>query len=474
MEKKILDPFVKKLISNMGWQSVGMFLRAVTSFVALGVIANIAGAETVGIYGVSWVFVFGAFSIIQGFCGQTLIGLKRAENGHVNACFFLSLLLPALIIIAALVVESLTSHISFNLELEAGIKLGIVLLPVMSLAVAENALLQRHLEFRLFALINTGCSVASALSAIAIAVFIDPLLALFCLTGLIGLAQFLMYRLLGKRLPFGRFTVKDLEDVWNSGKHFGLNALSGAIFINSPQLLIAMFISLEQVGIYVLCRRLIEMLVTQVSTVVYVVIFPSFATIRDDLDRVRSLFLRSNYYSALVMMLLLLLLGSSPSDFLSVYAGPEWRSGGRVLLLIIVMQVGLNFAVNVFPTFLALGNFSIAWKWNLALTFFQCILLLLFGTSDIEHAAFILAMSTLAMPLAVFAISKKLKFGFVSWLKNMLMISCLGIVVLLLSQLSISFLEGINIYSRILLLSAGSFIVYVIIFLSLKMHLRYQ
>ncbi len=474
MDQKNIDHFVKKLLNNMGWQSFGMMLRAVTAFVALGIIASIAGAEIVGIYGISWVFIFGAYTIIQGICGQSLIGLKNMEGGHVNACFFLSLLLPLVILILFFLLLFFTNLIGHDLKIILGIKLGLLILPLMSIAIVENALLQKEMNFKLFSLINTVSNVLSALIAVFLAVYVDPLIGLYCLTGTVGLFQFIIYRLSRKALPIGKFTSKQLMDVWNTGKHFALNAFSGAVWVNSPQLILATFFSLEQVGIYVLCRRLIEMVATQVSGLVNAVIFPSFSSIRNDLKLVRDLFLRCNYYSATLMMFPLLVIGSNPGDLLEIYAGAEWRQGSIVLLLIVLMQIGLNFGQAVFPTFQSLGEFSIAWKWNIMLTVIQCTLLFLFGTVNVERSAGILVMSTFIMPLTVFLISQKLKFEFMSWIKNMMMVSGLGILMLIASQFVLVHLADTGIFYRILFMAIGSCVTFAVVFYGLRMHLRYQ
>lgn len=473
MHKKNTDSFMIKLFSNLRWQSLSLVLRALVSFFSLGFIASVAGAESVGIYGVVWAFVFAAYSAILGLSGQSIIGLERVEQGHLNVCFLISIFLPFLIVGIGYQLIFASNLIQLPLNMLEGFKYGLVIFPLMCLSVVDNSNIQKALNFKLFALVNTCSTILSALISIAITLFWDPLLGLFALTGFIGFLQFLIYRLIGLRVPIGKCSWVNFLEVWTMGKHLAINAVSGMIWINSPQLIFATLFSLEQVGIYVLCRRLIEMIATQISGLINSVIFPSFSSISSELDRIAFIFQKCNFYVCALMMLPLLVLGSSSSDFLLIYAGLEWTSGAKVLGLIILMQMGLNFGQAVFPTFQSLGYFSYPWKWNLTFTCIQITLILFIGYESIENAVCMLALSTVLMPLTVLKLSEKLKFSFVDWFKNVFAITVFGILSLLVSTLIGDSVESASAYIRILVLSMVALIVYVGLVLRFKLHTTY-
>lgn len=473
MREKINDPFISNLFTNLRWQSLSLLLRALISIFSLGLIASIAGTETVGIYGVVWIFVFGCYSLILGLSGQSLIGLKKIEQGHLNACFFIALFLPLLLVIAGYALIFGTDILDVPENIKEGFTFGFITMPLMCLAIVENSNLQRQLDFKLFALITTLATFISALVAILIAQYWSPLFALFTLSGFIGIAQFLMYRLVGKRIPVGRFSSAQFIEIWQTGKHFALNSVSGVLWVNSPQVLFSILFSLEQVGIFVLCRRIVEMVATQVSGLINSVIFPSFSSIREDLDRISSVFQKCNFYIASLMMVPLILLGSSSSDFLALYAGAEWSAGGEILFLIVLMQLGLNFGQTVFPTFQALGDFSIPWKWNLGLMAVQMTSIIILGTESLEASVSLLVASTGLMPLIVYKLSKKLNFSFASWLASMAVVAAFGVVVLILGRIFGILLQDLSIYLRILIVSLSGCLIYGGLFAGFNMQKTY-
>lgn len=471
---KINDPFVIDLFKNLKWQSLSLLVRALVSLLSLGLIAGIAGPETVGAYGVVWVFVFGCYSMILGLSGQSLISLKKIEQGHLNACFFIVLVLSLSLALVGYGLIFGTDILDVPVNVKEGFALGFITLPVMCLAVVENSNLQRQLNFKRFAVITTLATFISACVAILIALYISPLLALFALTGFIGIVQFIIYRLTGYEIPLGKFNSKQLTEIWHTGKHFALNSVSGVMWVNSPQVLFSVLFSLDQVGIFVLCRRLVEMIATQVSGLVNSVIFPSFSSIREDLDRISSVFQKCNFYIASLMMVPLLLIGSSSSDFLMLYAGSEWSSGGEILFLIVLMQIGLNFGQTVFPTFQSLGNLSIPWKWNFGLMAVQITSIFILGAESLEASVSILAASTGLMPIVVYKLSKQLNFAYSEWLGNMTLVAIFGLVVLVVSRLFDVLLQDFSIYLRVLIVSLSGCFIYGGLFASFKMHKTYM
>lgn len=460
MRMKINDPFVRNIFKNLKWQTISLVARALISILSLGFIANIAGTETVGIYGVVWVFVFGCYSMVLGLVGQSLIGLKTIEQGHVNACFAMSVFIPTFLGITGYALFISADIFNVPAKVKEGFALGFITLPLMCLAVVENSYLQRQLNFKLFSIVTTLATVLSAVIAMLIALWWSPLLGLFALTGLIGSMQFLIYRLVGNKIPVGSFNSAQVIEVWQAGKHFALNSVSGVLWVNSPQLLFSMFFSLEQVGIFVLCRRIVEMIATQVSGLVNSVIFPSFSSIRDDLNKISSLFQKCNFYVAALMMVPLVALGSATSDFLTLYAGAEWAVGSEILFLIVLMQIGLNFGQTVFPTFQAMGNLSIPWKWNFGLMSVQMTLIVAFGTEGLDDAVGLLVVSTGLMPIMVYKLSKALNFSFYRWFLNMGFLTAFGVVSIIFAKTLLALLSDNTIFARLIISSTAGCLLY--------------
>jgi O-antigen/teichoic acid export membrane protein len=468
--------FLAKLFRNLRWQSIAVLLRALISVIALALIVRESGQALMGLFGVAWVSVALCFSIIQGMSGHSLIGIDDVDSNTINAASFISLLSSLAMCMGLVISAPLWGLVIGNSDLEDAMKLGALFIPFMNLAVVENAIVQRSLDFKLFAKVQTIATVLSALSALFFAFYIDILLGLFSLTGLIGAFQFLIYRCLGRPIPFGLFSWADITKVFRAGKHFVMTATSVVVCINSPQILLTQLLPIEQVGVFVLCRRIIEMISVQISSLVNTVIFPSFTKIRDDTLRMSRSFLGCNYYIALVMMIPLIALAANAPDFLELYAGASWRLGGDVLILLVVMQLALNFGQSVFPTFFALGDYSSAWKWNVLLTLLQVSLLLGFRANTAESASLILAFSALVTPVIGLILSNKLNFSFSEWLLNLSMITALGFVIIVLASLESTrlLIADYNVYTRLFIVTCSSITLYLSTLLFLGLTRKYR
>tara|TARA_B110000967_G_C18635939_1_gene436029 strand:+ start:84 stop:614 length:531 start_codon:yes stop_codon:yes gene_type:complete len=176
------------------------------------------------------------------------------------------------------------------------------------------------------------------------------------------------------------------------------------------------------------------------------------------------------------MMIPLIALAANAPDFLELYAGASWRLGGDVLILLVVMQLALNFGQSVFPTFFALGDYSSAWKWNVLLTLLQVSLLLGFRANTAESASLILAFSALVTPVIGLILSNKLNFSFSEWLLNLSMITALGFVIIVLASLESTrlLIADYNVYTRLFIVTCSSITLYLSTLLFLGLTRKYR
>jgi len=417
---KIENAFGRKIMGNIGWQALAVLGRVGISIVALAILARIAGPEVMGHYGLAWVAIALGFAVSQSGAAQSIIAIENFRQSHLAASFAMVMGMSGFF---GLIMAYFAPEVGVfygQPEVERAYMMGAIFMPLMALGATDLAMAQKQLEFRLIARIQTISAALSAVGAVSLAVLWDPLLGLFALQGLIGVFQFILFRLHGHPWPPLRFALVELREVWNVGMHLSLNSLTSVLLINLPQLIIARFLPMEAVGIFTLARRIIEMVGSQIGGIVNQVVYPSFSSIRKDRDQVAEIFLTTTHYTALFMMLPLLILAASPGDFLSLYVGEEWRSGGIVLLMLVLMQMGLAMGQNIFPTFQAVGKPSVAWRWNFFLITWQTTLILVFGRESIEDTTAAMAVSTTIMPLAALWLSREIGFSFFQWSVNML------------------------------------------------------
>jgi len=454
------DSFEGRVLRNIGWQALSVFGRLVVSVSGLAVLARIAGPDLMGIYGVAWVPVALGFAVTQSGAAQSIIVLEQARSEHLAAGFTMAVGISCLLGLAMAVLGPLVASFYAQPEAERAFLQGAAVLPLMALGTVDVAAVQKALDFRVIAWVQTLAAVLSAVASIGLAIFWDPLMGLFALRGLTGVFLFVLFRIFGYPAPPLRFSISELRDVWRVGVHLSLNSMTAVMMINLPQLIIAKYLSMEEVGYFTLSRRIIEIVGSQIGGIVNQVIYPSFAAIRRQRDQVAEVFLVTSRYTAFIMVLPLLLLAGSPGDFLALYSGGMWRAGGQVLLLLVLMQMGLALGQNIFPTFQAVGLPSAVWRWNIMLMILQTMLILIFGRESVEATAAAMALSTIVMPLAALWLSRVIGFQFSRWLRSMLKVVLPAVGIAVVVNKSAVVIPGAGPMIRFVLASSIAVVLY--------------
>jgi O-antigen/teichoic acid export membrane protein len=414
-----LSDLQQNLLRNFGWQALSVFFRAAISIVTLGVLARIAGPDTMGLYGLAWVGPAVTFPLLQVGVGQALFLIKKLSPGHVSAAFGITLgiaVLAAMLVVAS---APIVANILNLPELTSAYWLVSAFIPLMAFGVVDIAITQRDLDFRKVAGAQTASVLSSSALALFIAVCFDPLMGLFAFQGTPGLFQYLYFRLTGKKCFGLAATRADYAEVWAHGRHLAANSVSASVMVNIPQLILGTMLTVDQLGMYTLSRRIIELINNQVSAIAGQVLFPTLALHRGGAADKSATYFMTSRLSATVVMLPMLVFAVCPESVLYMFGGNKWTAAADVLLFLTIMQIGLTLAQNLFAVMQAVGGESWVWKWNIGFTFWQLTLLLTLGGRSAEKAAAIMALSTLGMPLAGYFLSRLLHYRMRDWILNM-------------------------------------------------------
>lgn len=386
---------------------------------ALALLGRLVDTVTFGLYGVAWSAVALGYTVSQSGAAQGIIAMREVEKGHLSAGHALSIGLSSAMALGLVVLAPLVEHF-YDLEgLRTAFVIGGALIPLMCLPAVDVAVAQKDLRFGRLALIRATAATLSAVTAVILAWLGHGLLGLFALQGGIGPFSFVLFRAVGQPLHLTRFGWRHVKDVWRIGGHLSFNSLTVVLLQNLPQLILAKLVDATALGYFAYCLRIIQVIGTQLMGMVNTVVYPTFASICSDLERVGRTYLVTARYTALGVFLTLLVLTVAPASFLELYGGPQWVPAGEILLYLAVMQALFALGSNIFSTFLAVGRPSAAWRWTLFLSALQGLTVLVLGRRGVVAAAQGLALTGLVWPMAAFWLSKVLGFPFRSYVRTM-------------------------------------------------------
>jgi len=415
----------RRFFKNISWTTLSMVLRLGCAGGALAVLGRLVDPGTMGLYGMGWAAAMLGFTVSQSGAAQGIIALPKMEKEHVAAAQLLSMLISVGIGLAIIASGPAVQAFYHYPHLKAAFFLAGLFVPLMSLPAVDNARAQKELQFSRLAMVQTGGVVLAAVTSIALAFAHQGLIALYGIQGFIGPFTFLLFRLYRVPAGYGRTTRRHIGDVWRIGMHLSLGSLTSVVYQNVPQLVLAKMVSVDALGLFVFCSRILQIISSQLGNMVNTVVYPTFARYSSDPAQVGRSYLQTVRFTFFCIMVPMIALAAAPTSFLHVYGGGKWVTADGILFYLVIMQMLACLGANALPTFMALGKPQVVWQWYLILTTVQSSTILVTAHWGILAVIKGLVVSTLVMPLLIFWLSKAAHFRFMDFWRNMALLIAL-------------------------------------------------
>lgn len=333
-----------KTVRGVGWVGTSQITRVLLQ---LGITAILARLLTPNDFGlIAMVVVFTNFVMIFRDFGLTaaLIQRKGLTEEHLSSSFWINVLVGLLL---TLLLAALAPAIAYFYS-EDRLTFIIIALAstffISSFGIVQIALFTKELKFKPLAIVEI------------LAVAISGILALFLAFAGFGVWSLVWQQIISSFIRviflwnFSSWKPKFLFR-WPRVKRllsFGLN-LTGFRFVNYfnrnlDNLLIGRFLGLAPLGFYNLAYRLLLFPLSNISSVMGKVMFPSFSAIQGDKSKVRYAYLKAiRYIAAVTFPLMVGLLVVAP-QFVMVIYGPQWEKS--IFLIQILVLVGLIQSIS--------------------------------------------------------------------------------------------------------------------------------
>jgi O-antigen/teichoic acid export membrane protein len=322
------------------WSALGQYVGFALQFATSVIVSRFfLGPAEVGLFSIALAAAM-MVTILQDF-GMTryVAGHAALTGGELRRCAGLSLLLS--LAVAAIILALAWPAARFYAEprltvILAMIAASLLLSPWSAL---PCALLTRDLDFRGLFLVNVGSGVASSGSALAFAAngYSAESLALAMIVQAVvraGLAQWL------RPCPIPlRPSLAGSRDALRFGGGSTVLAVSGALGVRTPDLIVGRVLGMTVVGLYSRSWSLAASLHMLVVGAISSVFYPAFARLRDEGRPLGPEYERVVAgYGAVVWPAMTLLAALATPVVLLLY-GPAWQEAGRLLVWMALAEI---------------------------------------------------------------------------------------------------------------------------------------
>lgn len=319
-----MSDFRQTTIDGISWSVVGKVGNQILTMTLSVVLARLLSPREFGL--VSMVIIFTGFAqIFQNVgLGAALVQYQDVTEKHLSSVFWVNvgggLLLTTLFIAASPLIASFYSEsvlVPITIALAFQFFFG-------GLSAVHRTLFRKEIDFKTLSLVGVATTLLAGGTAVILAWQGHGVWSLVVKSLLSSASGALILWIVSPWNPQFVFSWAALDDLWG----FSLNLL-GTRSMNFwvrrlDDLLIGRFLGSDSLGIYTKAYGLMMLPLKNISGVIGRVMFPSLASIQDDIARVRRIYLRMTGAIALVSFPLMFGLFATAEPFVIGVFGPQW------------------------------------------------------------------------------------------------------------------------------------------------------
>lgn len=319
---------------GVAWSAVDQFGQQGFRFVIGLVLARLLAPDQFGLLAMLTVFIVIATAITDAGFSQAVVQRKNVSQLDLSTVFFFNVLLGALMALLLYWIAPFIAAFYRNGQLTDLLRFLAVAVFLTSLGQVHRSQLNRELLFRRMALATIPAAILSGGIAVVLAFYGWGVWAL-AMQMLIssGLQSLFLWFASGWR-PSAQFSSESLIAMFPFGSRVALMNVINSIFTNIYVLFIGKFFLVTDVGYYQRAESFQRMAAQNLNIIVARVMFPLFASIQDETERLRKVFLRSFGLLCLIFFPLMAILAAVAGPLILTLIGEKWLPSVTYLQLL--------------------------------------------------------------------------------------------------------------------------------------------
>lgn len=338
----------EKTVFGMMWSAVGKMGTLAINFLSNLVLARLLMPEDFDYIGMLAIFLAVSNIFIQGGLGAALIQKKNPTKLDYSTVFYWNLVFSVIFYVILFAIAPLVARF-YNLPvLQPMLRVQSSVLIIQSFAIVQITQLQKRMNFRALAIRNMAAALAGTLIAIPLALRGYGAWSLVASAITAAIVNVLLLWMLSDWRPSMAFSFSSLKSLFSFGGLMLLSSLAETLYVNLQGLIIGKRFPAGNLGYYMQAKKLEEVPVTGLSSIVNEVTFPAFATLQDDPDRLLEGVRKST--KALIFlnfpMMILLIIIALP--LITLLYGAKWETSVPYFQILCIS--GLIYTINTLNT----------------------------------------------------------------------------------------------------------------------------
>lgn len=320
-----------RAVRGVAWLGGGQVLRQGIGFLTTITLTRLLAPDDFGLFAMTFVAVEFAQLITNFGFGAAIVQRQVTSNVVLNTCFWLNILISALISALMLAGAPAMGAYFGRAELE-GLMAPLALNVAISAAlVVPQAVLTMRLQFRQIIIAQTIGSVVAAVVVVSAAaaglgywsLALQPVVgnAVTCVVMMV----FCRWR------PSWQFAFGEVRGMMDFSGFVLAGSMVGFLGRSMPIFIIGRMLGSSSLALYGLASGITGTIIYQVSSVIVRVLFPTLSIIKDDPPRLRAAWARATSGIAAISLPVMAGVAATAADFVVIVLGAQWADAAGPL-----------------------------------------------------------------------------------------------------------------------------------------------
>jgi len=345
MEK---DDLKEKTVFGMMWGAIGKVGTLTINFLTNLVLARLLMPEDFGAIAMLAIFLAVSNIFIQGGLGTALIQKKNPDHIDYSTVFYWNLVVAAIFYLILYVSAPYIADYYGLPLVRPLLRVQSLVLLIQSFSIVQYTQLQKQMNFKALAIRNMAAALAGTLIAIPLALYGYGAWSLVASAILASIVNVLLLWKMSTWRPTWEFSFDSLKTLFSFGGLMLLSSLAETLYTNLQGLIIGKRFSASDLGFFSQAKKLEEIPVTGLSSIVNDVTFPAFASLQDDPDRLLAGVRKSTKSLSFLNFPMMILLIIVAHPLICLLFGIKWETSVPYFQILCVS--GLIYTVNTLNT----------------------------------------------------------------------------------------------------------------------------
>ena len=338
----------EKTVSGMMWGGIGKVGTLTINFLTNLVLARLLMPEDFGAIAMLAIFLAVSNIFIQGGLGAALIQKKNPDHLDYSTVFYWNLVVAAIFYLLLFVSAPFIAEYYALPLVKPLLRVQSLVLLIQSFSIVQYTQLQKQMNFRALAIRNMAAALAGTLIAIPLALRGFGAWSLVASAILASIVNVLLLWKMSSWRPAWEFSLASLKTLFSFGGLMLLSSLAETLYMNLQGLIIGKRFSAGDLGYFSQAKKLEEIPVTGLSSIVNDVTFPAFSSLQDDPDRLLAGVRKSTKALTFLNFPIMVLLMIVAQPLICLLYGSKWGPSAPYFQILCIS--GLIYTVNTLNT----------------------------------------------------------------------------------------------------------------------------